>query len=117
MKSNLKIPLGRTAQWRIADVVSECNAEIHEKLLERCEEELFEHGLERKNVRTVWVPGSYELPYVANELAKTKHYDAVICLGCIIKGETSHDEHIARWCAAGLGQVALKTGVPVIFGV
>ncbi len=107
----------RTAHWRIAIAVSEFNSAITEKLLEHCEEELVKHGVPRRNIRTVWVPGAYEQPYAAHELAKSKRFDAVICLGCIIKGETEHDAHIARWCSVGIGQVSLATGVPTLFGV
>jgi 6,7-dimethyl-8-ribityllumazine synthase len=70
-----------------------------------------------ESIHVAHVPGAYELPFAAQRLASGGRYDAVICLGCVIKGETAHDHHIAAWAAAGIGQVSLKTGVPVIFGV
>jgi 6,7-dimethyl-8-ribityllumazine synthase len=78
---------------------------------------LVRSGVKKSDIRVLWVPGAYELPFVAQKLAKSKKYDAVICLGCVIKGETSHDVHVATWAAVGIGQVGLSTGVPTLFGV
>ncbi len=79
--------------------------------------ELIQHGVAKTSIDVVWVPGAYELPFMAHQMAKRKRYHAVICLGCIIKGETSHDEHIATWASIGVGQASLLTGVPILFGV
>jgi 6,7-dimethyl-8-ribityllumazine synthase len=102
---------------RIAIVVSEFNKEFTGNLVSCCLHELNEQGVKLSQVKTVWVPGAYELPYAAMRLAKTKKFDAVICFGCVIKGETSHDFHVANWAAIGVGQVSLTTGVPTFFGV
>lgn len=102
---------------KIAIVVSRFNETITGELLNRCRETLVAAGVSAKNLKVVWVPGAYELPFAAHRLARTKKYAAVICLGCVIKGETSHDVHIATWTAVGIGQVSIDTGVPVVFGV
>src|SRR5581483_1097784 len=102
---------------RIAIVVAEFNKEITGNLLACALGELSEHGVKLNQIKTVWVPGAYELPYAALQLAKTKKFDAVLCLGCVIKGDTSHDFHVASWAAIGIGQASLATSVPVLFGV
>lgn len=101
----------------IAIVVAEFNKEITGSLLSCALHELNDHGVKLNQVKTVWVPGAYELPYAALSLAKSKKFDAVICLGCVIKGDTSHDVHVASWAANGIGQASLMTGVPIMFGV
>ncbi len=102
---------------RIAIIVAEFNKDITGSLLACCLHELNEQGVKLNQVRTVWVPGAYELPFTAMQLAKTKKFDAVICFGCVIKGDTSHDLHVAGWAATGIGQASLTTGVPIMFGV
>jgi 6,7-dimethyl-8-ribityllumazine synthase len=102
---------------RFAVVVSRFNATITEKLLSSCLETLVGHGVRAKDVRVIHVPGSFELPLAAQRLAETRQYGAIITLGCIIRGETPHDRYISQETARGLGQAALNTGVPMIFGV
>ncbi|MCG3203399.1 MAG: 6,7-dimethyl-8-ribityllumazine synthase [Elusimicrobia bacterium] len=102
---------------RLAILVSKFNLKITSNLLKCCENELLAHGIHKSNIQLVWVPGAYELPYVANKMARKKKFDAIICLGCVIKGETSHDLFVSAWAAIGIGQVSLKTGVPTFFGV
>ena len=75
------------------------------------------HGVDEARVDVAWVPGSFEIPLVARKLAESGRYSAVICLGCVIRGETSHYDHVAGQTAGGLLQAGLSTGVPVIFGV
>ncbi len=75
------------------------------------------HGVADEDVDVVWVPGAFELPLVARRLAGSRTYDAVICLGCVIRGETAHFEHVAGQAAAGIREAAQETGVPVTFGV
>ncbi|MBP9128399.1 MAG: 6,7-dimethyl-8-ribityllumazine synthase [Elusimicrobia bacterium] len=99
---------------RFAVVVARFNAPITEVLREACVSTLTAHGA---GVRVVSVPGAFELPLAAQRLAQSKKYDAVIALGCVIRGETPHDRYISMETARGLGQVALTTGVPVLFGV
>lgn len=106
-----------SSQKYVAIVASRFNPSITKQLVASCVTTLTKGGVARKNIKTVWVPGAYELPFAAQKLAVTHDYDAVLCLGCIIKGETSHDVHIANWAAAGIGQVGLTTGIPTLFGV
>ena len=103
--------------WRIAILVSKFNDRVTGGLLKECRKELEKGGVRAANIDVDWVPGAYELPYAANTLAKTGRYQAVICLGCVIKGATSHDVYISPWAATGIGQVSLATGVPTLFGV
>jgi 6,7-dimethyl-8-ribityllumazine synthase len=102
---------------RVAIVVGEFNSDITGSLLRCCRQELLKHGVREKQISVVSVPGAYELPFAAQKLAKTKKFAAVICLGCVIKGETSHDIHVATWASVGIGQASLNTGVPILFGV
>lgn len=102
---------------RIAIAIAKFNERIMKSLLHCCEETLLEGKVKIHDISVLWVPGAYELPFVANKLARSKKYDAVIGLACVIKGETSHDIHVATWAALGLGHVGLKTGVPILFGV
>lgn len=104
-------------QAKIAIVVSEWNDEITGALFSGAYDTLLKHGVERANIIKKDVPGSFELTLAAQWLAADENIDAVICLGCIIKGETKHDEYIAHAVAQGLTNVALKYNKPVIFGV
>lgn len=101
---------GRT----FAVVVARFNHAITDSLRDACVQTLESHG---GSVRVVPVPGAFELPLVARRLARSKKFDAVIALGCIVRGETPHDRYIAMEVARGLGQVALETNVPILFGV
>ena len=102
---------------QFAIVVARFNSMITEALLAGCKETLIRHGVAREQLDVVWVPGSFEIPLLAKSLARTDRYVAVICLGCVIRGETDHYDHVAGQAAAGLMQAGLSTGVPVIFGV
>ena len=102
---------------RFGVVVSDFNGDITEKLLKSCLKTWEENGTRPESVTVVHVPGSFELPLMAQEMARTKKYDAVAALGCIIRGQTPHDRYLSQEVARGLGQAALNTGVPVIFGV
>ena len=102
---------------KIAINISRFNEEITNGLLKCCLDELKKKGIKKSNIHVFWVPGAYELPFASHELALSKKYHAIINLGCIIKGQTSHDQHIANWVSQGLGEVSLKTRVPVLFGV
>jgi 6,7-dimethyl-8-ribityllumazine synthase len=97
---------------RFAVIVSRYNAYITERLLEGCRQVLAAGGAAVVDV--AWVPGALEIPLAAKRLADTHRYDAIICLGCVIKGETLHFELVAQQAAAGMTRVALDTGVPVI---
>ncbi len=96
---------------------SRFNEFITNKLVEGAVDCLTRHGAAEKDVSVVWAPGAFELPVIADKLAKSKKYDAVICLGTVIKGETPHFDYVANEAAKGIAQVSLSTGKPVIFGV
>lgn len=100
-----------------AIVVSRFNSLVTQQLLAGATDCLTRHGAEEKNLTVVYCPGAYEIPQVAARLAQRGSYDAVICLGCVIRGETPHFEYIAAEAAKGVAQVALQTGVPMTFGV
>ena len=102
---------------KFALVVSRFNELISGKLLEGAEDCLIRHAAEEKNITTVWVPGSFEIPLVAQKMANSGKYDGVVCLGAVIRGGTPHFDYIAGEVAKGVAQVGLNTEVPVIFGV
>ncbi|MBN8684676.1 MAG: 6,7-dimethyl-8-ribityllumazine synthase [Chitinophagales bacterium] len=98
-------------------VVAEWNAEITHALYEGCYDTLLKHGVKAENIQTLQVPGSFELPAGARILSGKHKLDAVICLGCVIKGDTSHNEYINNAVANGLMNLSISTGRPYIFGV
>jgi 6,7-dimethyl-8-ribityllumazine synthase len=98
-------------------VASRFNDFVVKALLEGAIEAIRRHGGVAGAVDVVWVPGSYEIPVVARELALSGRYDALICLGAVIRGATAHFDYVAGGAAGGISNVALETGVPVIFGV
>ncbi len=102
---------------KFAIVASRFNEFMTKELIAGCTDTLVRHGAEEKDVTTTWVPGAFEIPLVAQKLAKAKDFDAVICLGTIIRGATPHFDYIAAEVAKGISKVSLDTGVPVIFGV
>ena len=102
---------------RFAIVASRFNALVTEALWTGCRDTLVRHGLPEDRLDLVWVPGSFEIPLLARKLAESSRYAAVICLGCVIRGETGHYDHVAGQAASGVMQAGLATGVPVIFGV
>ncbi len=98
-------------------VVSEWNSHITKPLLEGCYASLLEHGAKESNIHVIHVPGSFELPIGARLLSNKEKLDAVICLGCVIKGETRHDEYINQSVAIALQNLSLASGKPAIFGL
>ena len=102
---------------RFAIVVGRFNALITDRLLAGAQDALHRLGADAKNITTVRVPGSFEIPSAARTLAETGKYDAIVCLGCLIRGETDHYEVIANEVTRGIGQAAQETGVPHAFGV
>jgi 6,7-dimethyl-8-ribityllumazine synthase len=98
-------------------VVSRFNDFISKKLLEGAVDCLVRHGASKDNISIVWVPGSFEIPLVAKKIAGSKEYNAVICLGAIIRGGTKHFDFIASEAAKGIALAGMETDVPVIFGV
>ena len=102
---------------RFGIVVADWNQEITHSLYEACFSTLIKHGAVDKNIITIQVPGAYELTSASALLIENKKIDAVISLGCVIKGETSHNEYINSSVAIGLTELAIKTGIPCIFGL
>lgn len=109
------IPSGKGKSFGI--VVSEWNREITHALYDGCLDTLQEHDVDEDDIHVVQVPGSFELPVGAKMLAGYHKLDAVICLGCVIKGETKHDEYINQAVATGLMTLGIASGIPCIFGV
>jgi len=102
---------------RFALVAARFNRVIVDKLVAGAVDGLNRHGVSEDEIDTVWAPGSLEIPLVAQRLAGSRQYSAVICLGAIIRGATDHYDHVARGAAQGVAQAGLTTGVPVIFGI
>lgn len=98
-------------------VISRFNEFITGKLLEGAKDALIRHGAVEENISVAWVPGTFEIPVVAKKMAASKKYDAVICLGALIRGATPHFDYIAAEASKGIAQAGLETGVPCIFGV
>jgi 6,7-dimethyl-8-ribityllumazine synthase len=102
---------------RVAIACGRFNDLITERLLAGARDGLLRHGVDEASITEAWVPGAFELPLAASRLAESGEYDAVICLGAVIRGATGHYEHVAGQCAAGIARVGLDTGLPVVFGV
>jgi 6,7-dimethyl-8-ribityllumazine synthase len=102
---------------RVGLVCGRFNDHITERLLDGAENALAVHNVAEADVITVWVPGAFEVPLAAKALVVHGHVDAVVCLGAVIRGETSHYDFVAGECARGIQDVQLETGVPVVFGV
>ena len=102
---------------RFAIVASRFNDLITRRLLSGALDALSRHGADEQQIDVAWVPGAFELPLVAQRLAQSESYDAVICLAAIIRGATPHFEYVAGEAAKGIAKVSLDTGVPVIYGV
>ncbi len=98
-------------------IASRFNDFITNRLLEGCADTLLRHGAKENDVEVVWVPGAFEIPVLAQRMAKSKKYDAVICLGTVIRGSTPHFDYIASEVAKGVAHVSFSTGVPAIFGI
>ena len=102
---------------KIGIVVARFNEFITNKLLGGAIDTLRRHETDEANIDVAWVPGAFEIPLVAKKMAESKKYDAVICLGAVIRGSTSHYDYVCNEVSKGVAQVALQTGVPTIFGV
>lgn len=105
------------AGLRFAVVASRFNEAIVGRLVDGALDGLRRHGVDESRVDVAWVPGAFELPLVAQKLAESGAYDAVICLGAVIRGATGHYDFVAGQCAAGIQRVQLDTGIPTVFGV
>lgn len=105
------------ANHKFAIIVSRFNNFITDKLLEGAIDCITRHDGAADKIDIIKVPGSFEIPVTAHKIAQTKKYDAIICLGAIIRGQTAHFDYVAGEAAKGVGQVGLSTGVPAIFGI
>ena len=102
---------------RFGIVVAKFNKFVTSKLLSSCVEELTKHGVKESDIEVVRVPGAFEIPLVARTMAKSSRFNAVICLGAVIRGDTPHFDYISAEASRGIGQAALDADVPIIFGV
>jgi 6,7-dimethyl-8-ribityllumazine synthase len=102
---------------RIAVVVSRFNEEVTSRMLAGARAALDERGVREEDIDVAWVPGAFELALAARKLAETARYDAVVCLGAVIRGETPHFDYVAGAAARGIADVGRDTGVPAVFGV
>ncbi len=101
----------------VAIAVSRFNESVTRRLLAGAQDALRRCGVADEAIDVEWAPGTFDLPVIAQALARTGRYHAIVCLGCVIRGETTHDRYVATGAAAGLGRVALDAGLPVTFGV
>ena len=102
---------------RMGVVVAKFNEFITSRLLEGVESGLTSHGVSSEDITVAWVPGSFEIPLIANRMANSGKYDAIICVGAVIRGETDHYEHVASEAAKGIANASLNTGIPIMFGI
>ena len=102
---------------RVGIVVARFNEFITSRLLGGALDGLKRRGVEEAHIHTAWVPGAFEIPLIASKMAKSGNYDAVICLGAVIRGSTSHYDYVCNEVSKGIAAVSLETGVPVMFGV
>ena len=104
-------------EMRVGIVASRFNSFIVEKLLEGAVDGLVRHGVEENHITACWVPGAFESPLTAQKMAQSNKYDAVICVGAVIRGSTSHYDYVCNEVSKGIAAVGLQTGKPVLFGV
>ena len=102
---------------RFAIAASRFNGIVTSKLVEGATAAFRRHGVDEEDIEMAWAPGAFELPLVAQRLAVSGQFDAIICLGAVIRGETAHFDYVAGECARGIQRVTLDTGVPCVFGV
>ena len=106
-----------TKDEKFCIVISRFNEFIGSRLLSGAKDELIRHGVSEDNITVVWVPGAFEIPVVAKKCAKSGKYNAIITLGAVIKGSSSHYDYVCAEVSKGVASVSLETGIPVIFGV
>ncbi|WP_371370938.1 6,7-dimethyl-8-ribityllumazine synthase [Sporomusa aerivorans] len=103
--------------FKFGIVTARFNEFINNKLLEGALDALKRHGASEENIEVAWVPGAFEIPLIAQKMAMSKKYDAVICLGTVIRGSTSHYDYVCAEVSKGVAHVGLASGIPTIFGV
>ncbi len=104
-------------ELKIGIVVGRFNEFIGSKLLSGCVDGLVRHGVNDSDIDVAWVPGAFEIPVIAKKMAQSGKYNAIICLGAVIKGATSHYDYVCAEVSKGIAQVSLESGLPVMFGV
>ena len=102
---------------KVGIVVARFNEFIGSKLLGGAIDGLVRHGMNEDDIEVIWVPGAFEIPVMAQKMAQSKKYDAIICVGAVIRGDTTHYDYVCNEVSKGVAQVGLATGVPVLFGV
>ncbi len=102
---------------KVGIVAARFNEIIVNKLLGGAVDGLVRHGVDEKNITAAWVPGAFEIPTAALKMAKSGKYDAVICVGTVIRGQTSHYDYVCNEVSKGIAQIAMQTGVPTLFGI
>lgn len=102
---------------KIGIVVARFNEFINGKLLSGAKDALIRHGVAEEDIDIAWVPGAFEIPFVAKKMAATSKYDAIITLGTVIRGATAHFEYVSNEATKGVAQASLETGIPIIFGI
>ena len=102
---------------KVGIVCARFNEFIVSKLLGGCEDTLLRHGVQAEDISVAWVPGAFEIPLIASKMARSGKYDAVIALGAVIRGNTSHYDYVCSEVSKGIAAVALESGIPVMFGV
>lgn len=102
---------------KVGIIASRFNEIITNKLLGGAVDGLVRHEVEENNITAAWVPGAFEIPVIAEKMAASKKYDAIICVGAVIRGSTTHYDYVCNEVSKGISQVSMKTGVPVLFGV
>lgn len=104
-------------EMKIGIVAASFNEFITSKLLSGAMDCLIRHGISEDQVQVAWVPGAFEIPLIASKMAKSAKYDAIICLGSVIRGSTSHYDYVCNEVSKGIASVSLSSGIPVMFGV
>ncbi|MDO5336296.1 MAG: 6,7-dimethyl-8-ribityllumazine synthase [Eubacteriales bacterium] len=102
---------------RVGIIASRFNEIIVNKLLGGAVDGLVRHGVQEENITAAWVPGAFEIPVAASRMASSGKYDAIICVGAVIRGDTTHYDYVCNEVSKGIAQVSLSTGIPVLFGV
>ena len=102
---------------KVGIVASRFNSFIVEKLLDGAVDGLLRHGVEEGNIDAAWVPGAFEIPSAAQKMAQSGKYDAVICLGTVIRGQTTHYDYVCNEVSKGIAHISMETGVPTLFGI
>ena len=102
---------------KVAIIVARLNEFIGSKLLSGAVDGLVRHGMDEEDIEIAWVPGAFEIPVLAQKMAQSKKYDAIICLGAVIRGATSHYDYVCAEVSKGIASVSLQNGLPVMFGI